>query len=219
MHLNYILRGPDSAEGVAALRKSLLKEAGITKLRADAVQALEVLFTWPFPEKEAPRQYFEDCTQWAERHFQVPVLSSIMHMDESEPHCHLLMLPLVNGRMNGSDLFGKGTHLSMHLNSFYKEVGTKYGIARPVTAPRLTSAAREFVIAQARSVLSIMSGLTEETINVLLDAHRKQPYALMQHFKIALPAKAPTKTRSFVEMMTRKVKPDPPIFSFTGAAA
>jgi len=219
MHLNYILRGPDNAEGVAALRSSLLRNAGIKKLRVDAVQALEVLFTWPFPDEEAPRQYFEDCTQWAEQRFQVPVLSSTVHLDESQPHCHVLMLPLVNGRMTGSDLFGMGSRLSQHLNSFYKEVGAKYGIVRPAKAAKLTSAARDFVIAQVRSVLNIMSGLTEETIDVLLEAHQKQPHALMKHFKIVPPVAASTKTRGFVATMTRKVKPERPIFSFTGVAA
>jgi hypothetical protein len=219
IHMNYILRGPDSADGVAALRMSMLKEAGIKKLRADAVQALEVVFTWPFPEEEAPRQYFEGCTQWAEQHFQVPVLSSIVHLDESQPHCHVLMLPLVNGRMNGSDLFGMGARLSMHLNSFYKEVGAKYGIARPTKLPKLTLAEREFVITKAKSVLNVMSGLTEDTVNVLLAAHQKQPHALMEHFKIALPSRVAAKTRSFVEIMTRKVKPEQPAFSFTAVVA
>ena len=219
MHMNYILRGPDKVEEVAALRADMLKQAGIKKLRTDAVQALEVVFTWPFPGEDAPRQYFEDCTQWAEKHFQVPVLSSIVHLDESEPHCHMLMLPLVNGRMNGSDLFGMGARLSMHLNSYYKEVGAKYGIVRPARLPKLTLAERDFVIAKAKSVLNVMSGLTEETINVLLAAHRKQPHALMEHLKIALPPKVAAKTRSFVEMMTRKVKSEQPIFSFTGVVA
>lgn len=219
MHLNYILRGPDSAEGVAALRVSMLKKAGTKKLRVDAVQALEVLFTWPFPDEDAPRQYFEDCTQWAEQHFQVPVLSSTVHLDESQPHCHLLMLPLKNGRMNGSDLFGPGARLSKHLNSFYKEVGAKYGIVRPPKMAKLTAAARDFVISQVRSVLTAMSGLTDETIDVLLEAHRKQPHALMKHFKIVPPVTASAKTRSFVETMTRKVKPEQPIFSFSGAVS
>jgi hypothetical protein len=219
MHMNYILRGPDNVEGVAALRADMLKRAGIKKLRTDAVQALEVIFTWPFPEEDAPRQYFEDCTQWAEKHFQVPVLSSIVHLDESEPHCHMLMLPLVNGRMNGSDLFGMGARLSMHLNSYYKDVGAKYGIVRPVKLPKLTLAERDFVITKAKSVLDVMSGLTEETINVLLAAHRKQPHTLMEHFKIVLPPRVAAKTRSFVEMMTRKVKPEQPIFPFTGVVA
>jgi hypothetical protein len=84
---NIVLRGPVTADGVAALRKSLLDAAKLKKkLRVDAVQGLEVLFTWPFPGQECPLQYFEDCTRWAENHFNVPVLSSVVHLDESQPH-------------------------------------------------------------------------------------------------------------------------------------
>jgi len=219
MHLNYILRGPDTAEGVAALRNSMLKEAGIKKLRTDAVQALEIVFTWPFPTKAVAPDYFEDCAQWAEAHFQVPVLSSVVHMDESEPHCHFIMLPLVDGRMNGSDLFGTSARLSMHLNSFYQQVGGKYGISRPVKPPKLTSAAREFVLSKVRTVLNEVSGLTEETIEVLLEAHRKQPHALMKHFKILPPASTSAKTRGFVQTMTRVMKPERKAFSFSEVCA
>jgi integrase len=99
------------------------------------------------------------------------------------------------------------------------DVGARYRIFRPAKLPKLTLAEGEFVITKARSILDVMSGLTEETINVLLAAHRKQPHALIEHFKMALPPRVAAKTRSFVEMMTRKVKPEQPVFSFIGVVA
>lgn len=211
---NIILRGAATAEGVTALRKSLLDAAQLKRtLRVDAVQGVEILFTWPFPGQECPPQYFEDCTSWAEVHFQVPVLSSVVHLDESQPHCHVILLPLINGCMNGSDLFGYGVVLRMHLDSFYQHVGATYGITRPLRKPRLTAATRDFIIAHVASTLNAISGLTDETVRVLLEAHRKSPHSLLEHFDVALPKKASAKTRSFKEIFTAKVKPEGPMFS------
>lgn len=215
---NIILRGPDTADGVAALRKSLLDAAKLKKkLRVDAVQGLEVLFTWPFPGQECPPQYFEDCTRWAENHFKVPVLSSVVHLDESQPHCHVILLPLINGRMNGSDLFGTGAKLRMHLDSFYQLVGAAYGLTRPLPKPRLSAATRDFIIAQVAAKLDAISGLTEETVRVLLEAHRRSPHALQEHFDVSLPKNPSIKTRSFVEIFTAKTKPESRMISYRGA--
>lgn len=211
---NIILRGPANAEGVAALRGSLLDGAQLKrKLRVDTVHGLEVLFTWPFPAIECPPQYFEDCTRWAEVHFRVPVLSSVVHHDEGQPHCHVLLLPLVDGRMNGSQLFGNAKRLGMHLDSFHRAVGARYGISRPLPKPRLSAAMRNFIVAEVASTLNAISGLTEETVRILLEPHRKSPHALQEHFSIPLPAKAVTKIRSSVEILTAKVKPERQIFS------
>jgi hypothetical protein len=203
IHLNYALRGPDTSEEIVSLRNSLLSDAGIKKLRSDAVEGLEVLFTWPFQDKECPRQYFEDCTQWAAEHFQVPVLSSTVHLDESTPHCHLLMLPLTKGRMIGSALFGTARHLAMHLEAFYREVGPKYGIVRKPAEPKLSPLTRDYVIRTAQNIFNAISGLTEETIEVILEPHRKNPRRLAEHLNIALPVEVPRKLSKFVEMMTR----------------
>lgn len=52
------------------------------------------------------RTFYEECTRWAESHFGVQVLSSVVHLDEGAPHCHVILLPLVDGRMNGARLYG-----------------------------------------------------------------------------------------------------------------
>ena len=206
--MNYVLRGPETAKGVATLRTTLMRDSSVKKLRVDAIQGLEVLFTWPFPAVKCPPQYFEDCTEWAVNHFRVPILSSVVHLDESEPHCHVLLLPLVNGRMNGSNLFGHAYRLAMHLSAFYDEVGTKHGIERPVPRARLNAKARNHVIAQVHSILAALGDLTHQTIALLLEPHRKNPHSLIQHFKLLPPAKPSVTNPTFVEMMTKKMKPE-----------
>jgi hypothetical protein len=203
IHLNYVLRGPGASEEIVSLRNSLLRDAGIKKLRSDAVEGLEILFTWPLQDRQCPAQYFEDCTQWAAEHFQVPILSSVVHLDESTPHCHLLMLPLANGRMTGSALFGTARLLAMHLDTFYREVGAKYGIVRKPPEPKLSSFTRDYVIRAAQNIFNAISGLTEETIEMLLEPHRKNPLRLAEHLNIAFPVEVPRTTSKFVEMMTR----------------
>jgi hypothetical protein len=134
---NFRLRGPDTAAGVVLKAKALLDAAGVVKLRKNAVTALELMFTLPARTNIAVREYFEDATRWAERHFGVPVLSSIVHLDEGAPHCHVLMLPLVNGKMNGSDLHGGRSKLSNMQASFHEEVGATYGCVRQVPKKRI----------------------------------------------------------------------------------
>lgn len=199
---NYVLHGPETAEAVVSRRNSLLSDAGIKKLKSNAVQGLEVLFTWPLQDRECPPEYFEDCTQWAADHFNVPILSSVVHLDESTPHCHVLMLPLVNGRMNGSALFGTGRHLAIHLDAFYRKVGAKYGIVRTPPEVKLSARTRDYVIRTAQMMLNAISGLTEETIDVILAPHRKNPLRLAEHLKIAFPVEVRRETSKFVEMMT-----------------
>lgn len=96
--LNYVLRGPNTAAEVADLERSLLEKAGITNIRKDAVRGLELVFSLPPATKIDHREYFEEVTKWTESYFGVPLLSSIVHLDEAAPHCHILLLPLVGGR-------------------------------------------------------------------------------------------------------------------------
>jgi hypothetical protein len=48
-----------------------------------------------------------------------------------------------------------------------------------------------------------MSDLTDETVKVLLEAHRKNPLRLAEHLNIALPIEVRAASSKFVEMMTR----------------
>src|SRR5207245_6185490 len=52
-----------------------------------------------------------DSLAWIEVYFAVPVLSAVVHVDEAAPHMHVLLLPLLNGRMQGSDLVGSRSRL------------------------------------------------------------------------------------------------------------
>jgi hypothetical protein len=205
---NFILRGPSTADGVAQLAKSLMEAAGVTKYRKTAVMALELLFTLPATTAVDLRQYFEQAISWAERHFGVPVLSCIVHLDEGAPHAHALLLPLVDGRMGGSDLHGGKAKLWAMQTSFHDEVGSRYGLARQTAQKRLSARVRAAAIELARVSLQANSALTDAVIDALLLPHAKDPAPLLLALNIGVPApKARAKT-SFASIMTAPCKPE-----------
>lgn len=201
---NFILRGLATADDVARLAKTLMDGAGIVKLRKTAVMALELLFTLPAKTNINPRQYFEDATLWAETYFRVPVLSSVGHMDESAPHCHILLLPLVDGKMNGSDLHGGKAKLSAMQTDFHLNVASRYGFSRQATQKRHSAAVRSAAIARARERLQANSGLQDAVIEALLKPHIQNPEPLLTALSIGMPTPS-LKQKKFVEIMTKPV--------------
>jgi hypothetical protein len=201
---NTVLRGADTAGGVARMAKALIDEAGITRLRKDAVMALEIIFSLP-PETTVDQgRYFSEATLWAEQHFGVPILSSIVHRDEAAPHCHVLLLPLTNGRMIGSDLLGGKTKLSAMQADFHSNVGRSHGLARQPSKKRHSATVRTAAIAQAFDVLNANSGLNSTVLRALLAPHVDNPEPLL--IALGLPMPAPNVTGSFVATMTRKMR-------------
>lgn len=127
-NLNIILKGASTARGVEAYANNLMKNAGITKVRANAVRGLEVVFSLPLDAQIDLSDYFSACVVWAGQNFsgQENVISAIVHLDQAHPHCHLILLPIMHARLRGSDMFGnRGTLFAMH-QSFRKEVASKH---------------------------------------------------------------------------------------------
>ena len=58
------------------------------------------------------------------------LLSIDVHLDESAPHAHALILPLINGKMQGNQLMGSTGNLMRLINLFHKEVARHYGLSR-----------------------------------------------------------------------------------------
>ncbi|MBQ0944113.1 plasmid recombination protein [Ideonella sp. 4Y16] len=128
-HLNVTLEGPKSPEGVAALERWLVAEAGITKVRRDAVRAIEVICSLPRGAPVDALAYFASCVEWSRGTFG-PVLSADIHHDEAAPHVHVLCLPLVDGRLRGSDLMGGRERLRHLQSNFFDKVAKPFGLKR-----------------------------------------------------------------------------------------
>ncbi|WP_166454793.1 plasmid recombination protein [Duganella aquatilis] len=202
---NVILRGPATGDEVAELAGVLLQAAGISKLRKNCVQALELLFTLPAGTAVDLVQYFEEATAWAAHYFAVPVLSSVIHRDEGAPHAHVLLLPLLNGRMVGSDLHGGRAQLWAMQKDFHEAVGGRHGLARQAPQKRLSAPVRGAGMDLARATLMANSALTDSVIEALLVPHAKDPAPLLLALGITMPTPPASGRGSFADIMTKPV--------------
>lgn len=136
-HLNITLLGPTTPEGVAALAKAKTTDAGITKDRKNGVAGLELVFSLPPGHRVDVMAYFTACAQWAGTAFggHDNIISVDIHRDESQDHAHVLLLPLLDGRLRGSDAIGNKRQLAELQSRFYKDVASGFGFSKPRTKP------------------------------------------------------------------------------------
>ncbi len=132
-HLNETMRGPPSPDEVAQCAKEAMEAAGVGKLRKDAVVGLEAVFSLPLSHTIDQRKYFAKCVEWVGVQFGGAdnIMSADMHLDETQPHVHVLMVPLVNGRMVGSDMVGNRSTLQALQSRFFEEVASQFGLRKP----------------------------------------------------------------------------------------
>jgi hypothetical protein len=143
IELNFALHGPSDPEAVAELARRLMAAAKVKPLKSDAVRALELIFSLPATTEIPLERFFRDCLAWTAENFggTENLLSADVHRDEAAPHMHVLVLPLVNGRMNGSAMFGNKQRLQGLQTGFHDAVAGRYGLAK--ASPRLTPKVRE----------------------------------------------------------------------------
>ena len=104
------------------------------KVRSDAVYLGSFVLTASpefFKVSTTEKQYafFRDCVKFFQSKYgEENVLSAIVHMDETNPHMHLNLIPIANGKLCAKDLFdGK---LAALQTEFWKEVGERFGLDR-----------------------------------------------------------------------------------------
>lgn len=106
-YLNEVLQGPSEAAAVQANYEAVLVKQGVPKLRKDAVRLIEALVSLPVGINDPKHQYFHAALQWLAAEFgKANILSAVIHKDEAAQHMHVLIIPLIEGRMRGADLMG-----------------------------------------------------------------------------------------------------------------
>lgn len=216
--LNQVLVGADTAASVVADAERLMQEAGVGNLRRDAVRGVEVIVSLPASSAIDRETFFSDSLAWVRSFFSVPVLSAVVHLDEAAPHCHMLLLPLVNGRMAGSDLVGNKTRLQAMQTGFFEEVGRRYGLTRPKAQRRLNQATREKAASLIVTAIQDSPELldSQDVESAMLEVLRRDPAPLLKALNLTMPL--PEKpARTFVEIMTKPCKPEKAI-GFRGNA-
>lgn len=189
---NEAVAGADNPKAIVALALHLMAEAGIDrdKLRKDHAQAIELLFSLPSNTTIETSVYFKDCLAWTVKQFGADnILSADIHRDEAAPHCHVLILPLVDNRMAGSALLAKPKTAKLR-ELFEKEFSKKYGLKFPV---RLSGAAKQKAV---QAVLQKMQetndvALSSPTWPSIRQAIERDPAPFMVN--LGLVSDAPTK--------------------------
>ena len=206
-HLNETLTGPSTAADVGQLAKNLMTAAGVVKLRKDAVMALEIVFSLPHGHALDDRAYFMACAEWAGLAFGGAhnVLSADIHRDEAAPHCHVLLLPMVKGRMVGNKLIGGKQMLMALQKDFHAAVASKFGLSKALA--RLVGTARQ---AGAKAVLQKLretsdGALQSATWAVIREAVERDPAPFLLALGIEIKAAA-KKRKPFVDYVTSKGK-------------
>jgi len=121
--------------------ESLVRFDGLMpeKVRANAVQAVEMVFT-ASPEFNGNwGGYLQDALKWGLETFGIdpekkdirPAIGYAVHHDESTPHLHLVVVPLKDGKLNARHFIGGARERMAELQEdFYQKVGKKYELER-----------------------------------------------------------------------------------------
>ena len=76
------------------------------------------------------RRFFEDATEYfAERYGEENIISAVVHMDETTPHMHLNLVPIVDRRLCAKELFTPKTLRELQ-SDFWEKVGKKWNLER-----------------------------------------------------------------------------------------
>ena len=160
-----------------------MKAAGVGKTRKDAVMGIECVFSLPPDHSLDEVAYFTDCTAWAGSYFAgAEILSADIHRDEAAPHRHALILPLVDGRMVGSDLFGGKPKLAFMTKHFHENVASRYGLGR---APKRLRTMAEIFTSPGKGPRTE----SKEPYRVC-NPVKSEPYALLGFTSKAMPESA-----------------------------
>ncbi len=207
---NVILQGAGAANEVAAEAVRLMEQADVLPLRKGAVVGLEVLFSLPPDSGIVEREYFTACADWSKSFFEVPIISAVIHNDEAAPHCHVIMLPLFNGRMIGSGLVGDKKRLLAVQLDFHEKVGQVYGLKRQAPAMRYSAAARgDAAVSVVRALRRSAKALDDPAIcDALRDCiSQSMPLALLALLNLDMPKIRTPKPQTFAGIMTQN-KPE-----------
>lgn len=100
--LNRVVVGPAAPEVAVQIAESVFDAFDIAlPSRVDGVVAIELVIQAPSVCDETA--FWDACLQWTRATFQ-HVLSAVVHHDQKRAHMHVLILPVLDGRLAGSEL-------------------------------------------------------------------------------------------------------------------
>ena len=185
----------------------LFEESTGKRIRRDAVLALEAVFSLPANRIDFDiRQFFTDCLTWInEKLSPATVLTADVHLDEANPHMHVILSCVTPTKLIGSFLKGNKEKYYERNQDFFDIVASRYGLSLPPAKLYKTDRDK---IAKV-SILKIESTgdpMTKSPHYSLIRAMIQQnpvPFATNLGIPIQTTAK---KMRTVVQIMTSKGK-------------
>lgn len=186
------------------LRKWRAKQWTKRKPTQRQAQITQSILTTPAQKiNETSYPFFADSKDWLLKTFAGELLSFDVHLDESAPHAHAVILPLIDGKMQGSKLMGGKGNLMRLINLFHKEVAHKYGLSKS-DRKRLNAMDKQKL---ERLVLSRLRGdaaLQSSVWACFRNAIHNDPLPYAQMLSISLDKTATKTSKSFVDIKRSK---------------
>ena len=204
--LNYSLTEPSTPEAIAMHTKVQMVKAGIDTPRKNQVMAIEVLFSTPIQwHSHETCAFFADCLAWTQKTFVGELLSFDVHLDESAPHAHAIILPLIDGKMQGNKLIGSTGNLMRLINLFYNEIATRYGLAK-AARKHLSAKDKQSIERQVLTCLKSDSAMQSSIWPCVRDTIHKDPLPFAQMLSITHEKPTRNPSKSFVDHKRSKGK-------------
>lgn len=159
------------AQALARYRSAL----GDHKPRKNAVHAVEYMFSaspeW-FNNKDPEyiNKYFKDCALYvADKYGKNNIVSIKYHYDETTPHCHVIVIPMHNNKLNAKHYIGGTKAVAQQFQHDIGLIGNKYGLTRGIEGSRATHT----TIKEFNKIVSQVGGDPQKALE-LMQAGKKQ---------------------------------------------
>ena len=182
-HLNREL--VELPEGVAVRDEAIahrIKSAGIKrKITPDQVRAIRVMMSGTHEDMMKIQQdgrmdeWCNDSMEWLHKTFgKENTVSAVRHMDETTPHMHLNLVPIVDRRLCAKELFTPKTLRELQ-SDFWEKVGKKWNLERGKPG----SQAKHKSVAEYKAQ-KILESARNEAKNIISEADGKAQAAKLQ---------------------------------------
>ncbi len=95
--------------------------------------AVELLFTVTAGHDCDFNAMYTDCLEWLKNYYpECPIVHAVVHHDEGSPHLHVILVPLVNGKLKADEVKGYKGISTKRNTSLFHYLDKKYGLTFPV---------------------------------------------------------------------------------------
>lgn len=154
--------------------------SSVEHIRSNAVHAIEFVMTasptyfrenpTAWGEFKAPMlsNFIKAATEWAQNYFGENLISMTLHLDQATPHIHALVIPLVSGKLNCRELYGRKARLK-ELQASYAKAMAPLGLERGTPEKGARHTPRGKWLAEKETVLVQQAAEIEDRQNALED--------------------------------------------------